>query len=589
MGLEAWFTVGVIGVCFALMASNRVPPDITLMGGLTLLLVSGIITPEQALVGFANEGMITVAVLFVVVTGLRETGSIAWLGQAILGRPKSLTSGQLRVMAPVAVMSAFLNNTPVVAMFIPAINDWAHKNKLSVSKLMMPLSYAAIVGGTCTLIGTSTNLVVNGLLIEETGSNGLGMFELIWIGLPLIFITFVYVLICSQWLLPERKPAISQFDDVRQYTVEMMIEADSVLAGKTIEEAGLRQLPGLYLIEIERQGHILAAVSPQEKLENNDRLIFVGIIDSVVDLQKIRGLKPATDQIFKLTSLRENRCLVEAVVSTRCPLVGKTVREGQFRTTYNAAIIAVARDGEHVRKKTGDIVLLSGDTLLIETHPSFVTQQRNSRDFYLVSRLEGAMSPKHEKAALAISILVAMVVVVSFGWLSMLKASLLAAGLMIITRCTRGRVARRAIDWQVLIVIAASFAIGNALQTTGAAGIIAQNLISFSSGSPVIALIIVFVTTSLFTALATNNTAAVLMFPIALSAAQQLDSNFLPFAVTIMVAASASFATPIGYQTNLMVYGPGGYRFSDYIRFGTPLTVLVGVVTVTIVPLVWPL
>jgi di/tricarboxylate transporter len=588
MGLEAWFTVGVIVVCFSTMAANRVPPDIALMAGLTILLITGIVSPEQALAGFANEGMITVAVLYVVVTGLKETGSIAWLGQAVLGRPKSLKAAQIRMMAPVAAMSAFLNNTPVVAMFIPAINDWARKNQLSVSKLMIPLSYAAIVGGTCTLIGTSTNLVVNGLLVSETDSAGIGMFDLAWIGLPISIVTLIYLISFSKWLLPDRKPVISQFADVREYVVEMIVEPNSPLVGKTVEEAGLRQLPGLYLVEIERHERLLPAVSPQEILQDDDRLIFAGVVDSVVDLQKIRGLKPATDQVFKLNEPRENRCLVEAVVSNSCPLAGKSIREGQFRTVYNAAVIAVARDGEQIKKKIGDIVIVPGDTLLIETHPSFVTQQRNSRDFFLVSQLEDSSPPRHDKALIAIMILGMMVMTVSLGGLSILKAAMLAAGLMIITRCTRGRSARRAIDWQVLVVIAASFGIGNALQVTGAASALGHSLITLSSGSPLVALAIVFVATAIFTALATNNTAAVLMFPIALAVAAEMDVSLMPFAITIMMAASASFATPIGYQTNLMVYGPGGYRFSDYIRCGTPLTVLVGVITVLLTPLIWP-
>ncbi len=588
MGWEAWFTLATIAVCFSVMATNRAAPDTTLIGALTLLLLSGVLTPATAFEGLANEGVITVAVLYVVVTGLRDTGTIAWLGQAVLGRPKSLTSAQARLMAPVAAMSAFLNNTPVVAMFIPAVNDWARKNNLSVSKLMMPLSYAAIAGGTCTLIGTSTNLVVNGLLLSETESSGLRMFELAWIGLPIAAITLVYVLIFHKWLLPERRPVISQFADVREYTVEMLVERNSPLEGRTVEEAGLRQLPGLYLVEIDRKGQLLPAVSPHERLRGEDRLIFAGIVDSVVDLQKIRGLKPATDQVFKLDSPREDRCLIEAVVSHSCPLAGKSIREGGFRSMYNAAVIAVARDGEQIKKKIGDIVLLPGDTLLLEAHPNFIAQQRNSRDFYLVSQLEESSPPRHEKAVLAISILSLMVLSVAFGWLSMLLSALLAAGLMIITRCTRGRNARRSVDWQVLLVIAASFGIGNALESSGAAKAVADTLFSLSGGAPTAALAIVFIVTSMFTALATNNTAAVLMFPIALATAKHLGVNFLPFAITIMVAASASFATPIGYQTNLMVYGPGGYHFSDYVRMGTPLTVLTGISTVVLVPIIWP-
>jgi di/tricarboxylate transporter len=588
MAWDAWLVLLIIALCFGLLASNRFSPDLILMGGLTLLLVTGIISPEQALAGLSNQGMVTVGVLYIVVSGFRETGGIHWIVESVLRVPRSLADAQLRVMAPAAALSAFLNNTPVVAIFIPAIDDWAKRYRVSVSKLMMPLSYAAIAGGTCTLIGTSTNLVINGLVITETDLPPFGIFDLAWVGLPVTLVVFLYVLIAQRWLLPERRPAVSMFADARQYTVEMLVEPRSPLVGKTIERAGLRQLPGLYLIEIEREGRILTAVAPQERLEAGDRLVFAGVVESVIDLQRIPGLKPATDQVFKLNAPRQERCLTEAVISNTSPLVGKTVREGRFRTVYNAAIIAVARNGEQIRQKIGDIKLRAGDTLLMVSHPGFFEQQRNSRDFFLVSSLCDVQPVRHERAPLAMLILFAMVMVVALGWLSMLKAAMLGAGLMIITRCTSGRIARRAVDWQILVVIAASFGIAAALQNSGAAAAVSQSLVSLAGGVPWLALASVFMATALLSALATNNAAAVIMFPIALSTADNLGVSLLPFAVTIMVAASTSFATPIGYQTNLMVYGPGGYRFNDYFYFGVPLTLAVGIATVAIVPRVWP-
>ncbi|MDX2487943.1 MAG: SLC13 family permease, partial [Gammaproteobacteria bacterium] len=550
-------------------------------------LLAGVLSPEQALSGLANEGMVTVGVLYVVVTGLRETGGISWIVHSVLGRPRSLQHAQIRLMAPVAAISAFLNNTPVVAMFIPAINDWARRNRLSVSKLMIPLSYASIAGGTCTLIGSSTNLVVNGLLIKETGAGGLSMLELAWVGIPVMVVVFIFILVGSKWLLPERVPAISRYDDAREYTIEMLVENGSKLSGKSIEEAGLRQLPGMYLIEIDRQGQIMPAVSSYEVLRDGDRLVFAGVIESVVDLQKTQGLTPASNQIYKLGSSRQDRVLVEAVVSDSCPLAGKSVRKGRFRNVYNAVIIAVARNGKRINQKIGEIVLRPGDTLLLESHHSFAEQQRNSRDFFLVSEVDGANPPQYRKAMLAMIILALMVLAVTTGWLSMLKASLLAAGLMILTRCTTGREARRSVDWQILIVIAASFGLGSALQITGAAESIAVSLVELAGGNKGVSLSLMFAVTALLSAVATNNAAAVIMFPIALTTANNLGVSVLPFVITLMVAASASFATPIGYQTNLMVYGVGGYRFSDYLRIGVPLTVLVGMTTVLLVPQVW--
>lgn len=587
MSWEAWFAIAVVVLCLGTLTTNRVPPDMVMMGGLTLLLVSGILTPPEALSGLSNEGLATVAVLYIVVTGLSETGAVSWIVHSVLGRPRNLVHAQTRLMLPVATMSAFLNNTPVVAIFIPAVRDWAKGYQLSLSRLMIPLSFASIAGGTCTLIGTSTNLVIDGLLSAQTTLPGFGIFELAWIGIPVVVTVIGYLLIFGRWGLPDRIPVLNSYPDAREYTTEFLVTPDSPMAGQSIEQAGLRQLPGLYLMEIEREGQVLPAVSPHEHLRGHDRLVFVGILESIVDLHRLRGLTPATDQLFKLDFAREDRCLVEAVISDTCPVVGKSVREGRFRTRYSAVIIAVARNGERLCGKIGDIVPRAGDILLLEAHPSFIEQQRNSRDFYLVSTVRDFQPPRHDRALMAIGIVIGMVLSVAMGWLSMLQAALVAAGLMIMSRCTRGRIARRAIDWQVLVVIGASFGIGTALDKTGAATSIASSLISLSQGNPWLALGLVFVTTALFTALATNNAAAVLMFPIALATSQDLGVSILPFAVVIMVAASASFATPIGYQTNLMVYGVGGYRFGDYVRIGFPLTMLVGIVTIALAPLIW--
>ncbi|MEA3277865.1 MAG: SLC13 family permease [Pseudomonadota bacterium] len=587
LGWEGWFSLAVVLFCFAMFASGRVAPDIVTSAGLTLLLVAGVVSPADALSGFSNEGMLTVAVLYVVVTGLTETGAIGWIVHSLLGRPGSPLRAQLRLMAPVAALSAFLNNTPVVAIFIPAVQDWAKRHRLELSRLMIPLSYASIAGGTCTLIGTSTNLVVNGLYRTSTDGPGFGMFDLAWVGLPVVGAVLLYMFTAGHWLLPRRASAAESYEDVRQYTAEMLVQPDSPLVGKSVEDAGLRQLPGLFLVEIDRRGQVIPAVSSYQVLEAGDRLVFAGILDSVVDLQCIRGLVPATNQVFKLGGRRQGRCFVEAVLSDSCPLVGKTVREGRFRTRYNAVIIAIARNGERIKRKIGDIELKTGDTLLLECRPSFVEQQRNSRNFLLVSQIGNSHPLNHDNALTAGAIVAAMVLTVSAGWLSMLEAALLAAGLLILTRCTDACTARRSPDWQVLIVIATSFGIGAALEETGAAALLASGLIGLAGGDPWLTLALVFLAAALLTSLATNNVAAVLVFPIALQAAHAMQVSSAPFVVTLMVAASASFATPIGYQTNLMVFNAGGYRFSDFLRVGLPLTVVVGLVTVLIVPVVW--
>lgn len=587
MDVISWFCLTLILTLIGLLFFTNLPADMVLLGGLTIFILTGILPAKEALSGFSNEGMITVAVLFVVVAGIRETGGISYIANSLLGTPKSLLKAQIRLMLPTIGVSAFLNNTPVVAMLIPAVHEWSKKNRFPASKLMIPLSYAAILGGTCTLIGTSTNLIVNGMMISHPGLNGFGMFDIAWIGVPSAFVGFFYMLLIGQRLLPNRTPPIQVTDDPREYTVEMMVEPGSPLTGKSIENAGLRNLPGMFLVEISRGKQVIPAVSPQEILQENDRLIFAGIVESVVDLQKIRGLSPATNQVFKLDSPRSERCLIETVVSNTCPLIGKSIRAGGFRSKYNAVVIAVARNGERIHKKIGDIVLHTGDTLLLESHPSFFDQQRNSSDFFLISRVENFNPPRHEKTFMALTILVAMVICASFGWLNMLQAALLAAGAMLLTQCCNSSAARSSIDWSLLLVIGAALGIGRALEITGTADYIAQTFISAAGNNPYIVLAAVYLVTMLFTEFITNNAAAAIMFEIAYAASVNLGVDFQPFAIAIMMAASASFSTPIGYQTNLMVYGPGGYQFKDYVRVGLPLNLLLATTSILIIPWIW--
>ncbi|QDU48187.1 SLC13 family permease [Gimesia panareensis] len=566
----------------------RAGADTILMGGLTILIVTGIVPVGKAVEGFSNEGLLAVAFLFVVSEGIRQTGGFSFAGQQMLGRPKSLTDAQARVMVPSAVLSAFLNNTPVVAMMMPVISDWAKKMRISISHLMLPLSYAAILGGLCTLVGTSTTLVVDGLLQRQTGRPGLSMFEVAWVGVPVMVIGLIYLLVCSRWLLPERKPAITPMDDPREYTVEMVVEPGCPLIGKTIEQAGLRHLPGMYLMEIDRADDVIAAVSSNERLAANDQLVFVGVVESVIDLQKIPGLKPATDQLFKLSGPRSERCLIEAVVSDSFRFLNMSIRTAKFRSNYNAAVIAVARNGQRINKKIGDIELQRGDTLLIEAHPSFIDQQRNSREFFLVSQVEDSTPPRHERAWIARLILLAMIGMVALFNIPMLVAAMVAAGLMTATRCCSATEAKRSIDWGVLITIAAGLGIGQAIYSSGAAKLIANAFTGMANDSPLIVLAILSFITLILTNLITAKATATLIFPITVATASALGVDLMPFVITIIISAAACFATPIGYQTNLMVFGPGGYKYGDYLRIGGPLTLIVWLLTVIIVPLVWP-
>jgi len=605
MSIEAIIVLGVIAVVLGALMFTRIAADAILVSALTLLLVVpvpkgggitlGVLTPKEAIGGFASTGLATVAVLFVVVTGLKETGGIDWISARLLGRPRSLRTGMVRMAAPVAGMSAFLNNTPVVALMIPAVGDWCKRTGLAPSKLMIPLSYAAILGGTCSLIGTSTNLVVAGMVVDQqTGLEPLGMFDVTWIGVPCVLVGLLFLLLVGPKLLPNRGSSASVMADPREYTLEMIVPEGSALAGKTVEDAGLRNLPGCFLVEVEREGGVMAAVGPESVLRAGDRLVFAGVVEAIKDLQTLRGLTPATDQVFKLDSPRYRRRLFEAVVSRTSPAAGRTIREGRFRNTYDAVVIAVAREGERLKGKLGAIELKPGDTLLLEADPGFAEKHRNSRDFLLVSALEDSTPRRHARAPMAVVLLAGMVALAALGVMEMLTAALLAAGLMVLSRCCTITEARRSIDWSVLIVIGAALGLGEALRVSGASSDIAHAILSVVGQHPWMVLLAIYAITSLATEVITNNAAVVLVFPIAVKAVEKIeiatstDVSLMPFVIAIMIGGSASFATPLGYQTNLMVYGPGGYRFADFLRVGVPMNILIGVTTVVLTPLVFP-
>jgi len=596
IGLIIVFGV-VLGVLGLLMLT-RIAADAILAAALTVLLAVpvptdgrwklGVISPSDGLSGFSNAGMLTVGVLFVVVAGLRETGAIDWIASHVLGRPRSERSALVRVMAPVWGMSIFLNNTPVVAMMISAIQDWSKRLRIAPSRLMIPLSYSAILGGMCSLIGTSTNLVVAGLVIAHTDLEPLGMFDISRIGVPASVLGFVYLMVLGPRLLPDRQSAQSTLSDARQYTMELLVPASGPLPGKTVDQAGLRNLPGCFLVEIERDGELLSAVGPEQVLRSGDRLLFAGVIDAIRDLVNTRGLAPATDQVFKLDAPRFRRRLFETVVAPGSSLVGRTIRGSAFRNVYNGVVIAVARNGERVRGKIGEIELHVGDLLLVEADPGFAQRNEGSRDFLLVRPLEDSTPRRHDRAPIALAILIAMVLLATFRVYPMLVAAMLAAGAMVLTRCCSITVARRSIDWSVLIVIGSALGIGAAMERTGAADLVARAVLAAAGNNPWLVLLGIYAVTSLLTEVVTNNAAVALTFPITLPIASALDADLMPFIITIMMAGSASFATPLGYQTNLMVYGPGGYRFGDFTRVGLPLNVIVGLVTVTLTPLVFP-
>ncbi|CCQ10023.1 Sulfate permease, Trk-type [Pseudoalteromonas luteoviolacea B = ATCC 29581] len=527
--------------------------------------------------------------MFIVAAGIHASGGIELLVNKVLGTPKTERQALARIFFPVVTLSAFLNNTPVVATLIPALNVWAKKINIPTSKLMLPLSYTAILGGTITLIGTSTNLVVNGQYQMLTGGEGFGLFDITAIGLPVA----IAGLLVMYWLAPKWLPHYSEqtaFANLREFTLEVMVKENGALVGQTITAAGLRNLKRIYLIEIERSGTVLSAVSPEETLQSNDRLVFAGETEAIAELLKINGLiaplELAVDSGLK--DKQGSRRLVEAVISPHCEVIGETIRDAHFRNRYGAVVLAAARNGERLTGGLGSITLQAGDTLLLEARPAFVSRQKYSKEFLLINELDHEPL-NHDKAKLAWGILISAVSCVTFEWISMLNAALLAAGAMLATGCLTVKQAEHSLDLNVLITIAASFALGTALQNTGVSGFLADNLVNLSAGNALLLLILVYITLSVLTEIITNNAAALLMLPLVLDITTKAGLNPEPFVLAIMMAASASFATPLGYQTNLMVMGPGNYKFSDYLRVGLPMNIFIGAVTLLILGCFWPL
>jgi di/tricarboxylate transporter len=589
MDWQGWFTLGVVVISLVAMVRELAAPDVVMMGALFALASVGILTPGETFSGFANPALATVGVLFVVSAGLRETGALDATVGRLLGPARNESAGLARICPPVSVLSAFLNNAPIVAMMTPVIGDWARRRGLSPSRLLIPLSYASILGSTTTVIGTSTMLTVAGL-VHDAGFRELGFFEPAAVGLPIALVGLVYLQFASPRLLPKRQaPTEVLGAQRREYTASMRVEPGCPLIGQTIEDAGLRHLPGLFLVEITRGERVVTPVGPDEIIRAGDELVFAGVVSTIVELHRIRGLVPVADGEGPPPSA-ENQRLVEAVVSGSSPLIGQSIRDANFRTVFDAAVVAVHRNGERVPGKIGTIVLQAGDTLLVLGGPGFLRAHRNSPDFYLVSEIAGTESPRHDRAWIALTILGIMVVVAAQGFYPISIAAFLAAGGMLATRCLTGRVARQSVDWSILIVIGAGFGIAAAMQKTGAAAFVAELLASGAvDARPLATLALVYAVTILLAELLHHNAAVAIMFPIAVAMAGQVGVEPRPFIIAVAFAGCCAFASPVTYQTHLIVYGPGGYRFADFVRVGLPLDILCGVLAVLLIPVFWPL
>ncbi|MGB2851463.1 MAG: SLC13 family permease [Solirubrobacterales bacterium] len=579
MGVDAWFTLIVVVAMLVALAREVLPPAAVVLAATTTLLVTGVIDEEQAFSGFSNSAPLTVAALYVLARGVEKTGVLGPMIGRLLGNPRVV--GRLamgRLLVPTAGASAFLNNTPLVGSLIPEVTGWANRHGISPSRLLLPISYAAILGGTLTVIGTSTNLVVSGLL-EESGAPPLGIFEITPVGAVVAFVGLTVVIGLAGRLIPERRSADELLsEEIREFTVQMEIEAGGKLDGLTIEDAGLRHLEGVYLAEIQRAGgQVIAPVEPDRILLGADRLIFVGRSDQIIDLQRMPGLAAVDrNQVEAIDSPQHT--FFEAVVGPGSSLVGQTLEEVDFRRKYQAVVIAIHRAGDRVRAKLGGEQLRVGDTLLVLADREFRSRFREGRDFLLVARLGGPTPSASRKAPLVGAIAATIVILAALDILPILQGALLAAGALIATRVLSFGEARNAINLDVVLLIAAAFGVGAAIESTGLAEQLANGLVGGLDGLGDVGIIFgIVLATTLLTELITNNAAAVVIFPIALSVAVETGLDERAIAIAVAITASSSFLTPMGYQTNTMVYGPGGYRFSDYLRLGIPVNLVVAV------------
>ncbi|MEE2787863.1 MAG: SLC13 family permease [Myxococcota bacterium] len=574
MTLDAWLTLATLALTFVALVLDRYAPEVVLTCGLCVLIVTGVLSPKLALGGFSNPALITLAALYVLTGSLRETGALDGPASRLLAGCRDLKGARRRLTLATAPLSAFLNNTPIVAATMPIASRWARRHGLSAGGLLMPISYAAVLGGTCTVFGTATHLVVHGLLLER-GMEGLGVFELMPIGLPIVCIGLPLIWFLSRRLLDGRNGMTrSDLDERREYTADLMLLASADAIGRTIEDAGLRHLPGLFLVRIERDGKSIAPVNPMEILAAGDRLTFAGVLTTIVDLQRRRGFVPAETEAND-----GDWTLHEAVVSRGSPLIGRSIRETNFRGRYNAAIVAVHRHGERLQRKIGDIVIRHGDTLLMQAASGFSRTFRDSTDFYLISEVAGAERPRHQLSWLALSIVGLVVGLSAAGVLPLVTAAIAGACAAIVSGCISVGAARRSVDTSVLVVMGAALGLATAFESSGLSSQVGAGLMAIAGPlGPWGLLVAIYITGLVLTELITNTAAAALLFPVALALAQAMGHDPRPFVLATSISAAVSLATPLGYQTNMMVYGPGGYRFVDFLKMGLPVQLVCGAV-----------
>ena len=599
MGIEGYIVLLIIVLMVVALAKDMVRPGMVLFSALTILMAIGIVSTSEALSGFSNAGMITVLVLFIVSEGISYTGALRYTARLLLPKQRRAIHWlYLQIMIPVAFLSAFLNNTPVVVIFAPIIKNWAERLQLPASKFLIPLSYATIFGGLTTLIGTSTNLVVHGLMLEQ-GMDGFNFFEISKVGLPIAIIGMIYIAIFGGMLLPGKRAKFMTKNQFKEYFYDVIVPPKSKLIGKIIDKGNLKDLRSVKVEKLIRNHKVEIIEDEIVEIESGDTLLLRGTSETIdILLQnpnvELKGLDRIAPEL-KNKKLKQ----VEAVLAPRFPGIGKTIGEYDFFNNYQAGIMAINRNGEHITDNIENLEMREGDTLILLTTDHFIKVWSESRIFYLTSHIGDVDSKQksHKKwmAGIIVLLMVAGATIGDFlpkigpNELDMYWFASLAAVLMIWLRIVPSQRYTKVISWDVLITIAASLGLSKAIQNSGVADAIATTAISLTKQhGPIFVMAAIYLLTMLFTEIITNNAAAALVFPIALSAATQLGVNPKPFFVAICIAASSSFSTPIGYQTNLIVQSIGNYKFRDFTKIGIPLNILAFIISMIVIPYFWP-
>ncbi len=577
MTWEAWLTLAVITLAVLVLTRDLMSPAVTFTGAVVILLVADVLTPESAFQGFSNPAPLTVAALYVLARAVERSGALQPIVRLTLGTGRSVRMALARLTVPVAAASAFLNNTPIIAMLAPQVAEWADQRGDSASRYLMPLSFAAILGGMTTLIGTSTNLVVSGLLQAE-GYEPFSMFELTRIALPIAVVALVLNVLMAPNLIPDRlPPRLETRSGGRGFSVRMIVEPGGPLDGKAVAEVQTLLPDTARIVYFERDGEGAGQITPDKVLEGGDFLTLVGDTDAVLDLHEVSGLASSQQPHLPYEFRSARHAYFEAVIAHESRLVGRSLADVRFLARYQATVVAIHRAGEPVHGSMAHEPLKPGDTLLVISDRGFGDRWRDRNDFLLVSRF-GAPTPVllTRQAGLVIGIGAVIVLGAGLGVLPILHLSLLGALALVGLGVLSPNEAKDSIDFDVIVVIGAAFGLAAAVEGSGlghaAAGLVADVFGRFGAEGAMAGII---VSTIALSSIITNNAAAALVLPIAITTAADFGIGARAAAVAVALSASASFMTPIAYQTNLMVYGPGGYHFGDYARLGTPLTVVV--------------